>query len=124
MTATPPRQPRGQAAEDLACNYLCGQGLQLLERNYLCKSGEIDLIMQDRDCLVFVEVRYRQHPRYGSALESVTRQKQARLCRTAEHYLQCHTNQRTRPCRFDVLGISPGTGPATEIQWIKDAFQA
>ena len=69
MTAPPPRQPRGQAAEDLACNYLCGQGLQLLERNYRCKSGEIDLIMQDRACLVFVEVRYRQHPLYCSGRE-------------------------------------------------------
>lgn len=111
---------QGQAAEEKALNYLQRSGLQLLARNYRCKNGEIDLIMQQDNTLVFIEVRYRQSSRFGSAAESVTSSKQRKLLLTANHYLQ--KNGMDRPCRFDVVGV--GGKNQTEIEWIQNAFQA
>jgi putative endonuclease len=111
---------KGKHAETQASRHLQSRGLKLLATNYRCKRGEIDLIMQDADTLVFVEVRYRQSDRYGSALETVTQGKQNRLIAAASHYLQ--QQGHNSPCRFDVVGIS-GPHGAT-IEWIKDAFEA
>ncbi|MCG8083044.1 MAG: YraN family protein, partial [Candidatus Thiodiazotropha taylori] len=63
---------QGEAAEQLAVDYLSRRGLKLVTRNFRCKVGEIDLIMREKRTLVFVEVRYRQSDDYGSALESIT----------------------------------------------------
>ena len=110
----------GKNAEQRARRYLEQQGLRLLESNYRCSRGEIDLIMQDQETLVFVEVRYRKSDTYGSAVETVTRSKQNRLVTAARHYLQQHRSNTA--CRFDVVGI---TGQyAASIKWIKDAFEA
>ena len=79
---------KGQAYETKACLYLQQRGLTLLQRNYRSRHGEIDLIMQEADSLVFVEVRYRRSNRFGSGAESVSYHKQARLIATAAHYLQ------------------------------------
>jgi putative endonuclease len=111
---------QGKAAETKALNYLQSRGLRLLQRNYRSRSGEIDLIMLHDGTLVFIEVRYRKSSSFGSAAESVTATKQHKLLNTASHFLQ----QRglDAPCRFDVVGI---TGrEQTEIEWIRDAFQA
>jgi putative endonuclease len=110
---------RGREAEDRACDYLQTQGLQLLARNYRSKRGEIDLILQDKDSLVFVEVRYRSNPRFGSAAESIDRRKQSRLIACAHYYMQTHPDSRQQPCRFDVVSI---TGPKSAIEWIPNAF--
>ena len=110
---------QGQAAEEQALAYLNKQGLRLLARNYRCRSGEIDLVMQQADTLVFVEVRYRQSSRFGSAAETVTRSKQQKLLNTASRFLQ--ERALDAPCRFDVVGISGRQSP--QIEWIKDAFQ-
>ncbi len=110
---------RGKDAEERACRYLQARGLHLLQRNYRSKRGEIDLILQDKDSLVFVEVRYRKGPRYGSALESVNRHKQSRLIACAKHYMQTHPDISQQPCRFDVISIM---GSSTAIEWIADAF--
>ena len=112
---------RGKDAEDRACRYLQSRGLHLLQRNYRSKRGEIDLILQDKDSLVFVEVRYRSDPRFGSALESVNRRKQSRLIACAQHYMQTHPDISQQPCRFDVISIM---GSRTAIEWIADAFSA
>lgn len=112
---------RGKDAEDHACRYLQTQGLQLLQRNYRSKRGEIDLILQDEDSLVFVEVRYRSNPHFGTAAESVDRRKQSRIIACAQHYMLTHPDSREQPCRFDVVSI---TGPATTIEWISNAFTA
>ena len=111
----------GKHAEEQARAHLEQRGLRLLERNYRCKQGEIDLIMRDGEALVFIEVRYRKSAAFGSAVETVTAQKQNRLLATARHYLQA--SRVTAPCRFDVVGI---TGQTTEarIEWIKDAFRS
>ncbi|BAO43491.1 YraN family protein [Thiolapillus brandeum] len=112
-----PHLRKGEAAESLACRWLQRQGLTLRARNYRCKSGEIDLIMEQGKVLVFVEVRYRSHPGYGSAAESVTPAKQQKLLRTAQHYLQ--QLPHTPACRFDIIGIDP----EHHIQWIRNALQ-
>lgn len=110
----------GKAAEQIACRYLEARGLALRERNYRCRGGEIDLIMQTGNQLVFVEVRYRRHSRYGSPAESVTATKQARVISAARHYLQRLPVELD--CRFDVVAISGSRGE--QIDWIPDAFQA
>lgn len=116
-----PRQVAGQRAEDHALAYLEQQGLRLLERNYRCPLGEIDLIMDDGRGVVFVEVRYRRDNRYGGALESVDRRKQAKLLGTATWFLQ--ERQLDRPSRFDVAALAP-SGAGFAINWVRDAFQA
>jgi putative endonuclease len=112
----------GRDAETLACDYLQAQGMALVERNYRSRFGEIDLIMDDRDFLIFVEVRYRRQVRYGSGAESVDARKQAKIVACARHYLLCHPRAAQRPCRFDVVAIGGGANPA--VEWIPDAFPA
>lgn len=112
----------GQQAELLACQFLQKNKLKLIAKNYHCRRGEIDLIMQDKQTLVFVEVRYRKNDRFGSALESVNHKKQAKIIITAEHYLQQNTLSFSG-YRFDVIAISP-TQQVAEIIWVKDAFHS
>lgn len=109
------KQVQGQAAEDDALQYLQKQGLTLVERNFRCKGGEIDLIMQDREMLVFVEVRKRSDARYGGAASSVTTRKQARLIVAAQVFLQRRTT--LPPCRFDVIAVE-----GKEMNWYRNAF--
>ena len=112
---------RGKDAETRAWHYLQARGLQLLQRNYRSKRGEIDLVMQDTDSLVFVEVRYRSQSQFGSALESVDRRKQARLIACARHYIQTYPEAASQPCRFDVVSINGSPG---EVEWVRNAFTA
>lgn len=112
------RQRRGAASEALAEKLLAAHGLRLVERNYRCRGGEIDLVMRDGESMVFVEVRYRASTAFGGALGSVGASKQQRLVRAAQHYLL--RSGWTGPCRFDVVGFD-GTG---QPQWVRDAFAA
>ena len=121
MNARPPPGEKGREEEERACRYLETQGLALRERNYRCRHGEIDLIMDEGETLVFVEVRYRAHARYAGGAESVDRRKQAKLTATALHYLQAHRGAAQRPARFDVVAIAPGA-ELRRIEWIKNAF--
>ena len=114
----------GNEQEQLASKYLQKHGLSLVISNYQCRLGEIDLVMLDQNLqLVFVEIRYRNHSKYGSAAESITIQKQRKLRRTAAHFLLSNSHYGHLYCRFDVIGISPSDNKA-EIQfdWIKNAF--
>ena len=108
----------GAQAEQLAAKFLQRQGLQLVETNYRCRFGEIDLICRDRDTLVFVEVRLRGNDTFGGAAASITVHKQHKLVLAARHYLQ---RLRTSPaCRFDVVllrGLRDN-----DIEWIRNAF--
>lgn len=111
------KQIAGQQGEDAALAYLQQHGLTLIERNFRCKGGEIDLVMQQGEVLVFVEVRKRADRNHGGAAASVTPAKQRRLICAAQHYLQRY---RLPPaCRFDVIAID-----GTETVWIKDAIAA
>jgi putative endonuclease len=106
----------GSEKEQVGCRYLEDRGLRLVERNYRCRHGELDLVMRDGATLVFVEVRFRRSTRFGGAAESVDGHKQQRLTAAAGHYLQRHPSPLA--CRFDVLAIGAGD----HIDWIKDAF--
>jgi putative endonuclease len=109
---------KGRQAEDAACRYLIQQRLHLIQRNFQCRFGEIDLIMQDQHELVFVEVRFRANNAFGDAADSVHWHKQQRLIRSAQYYLQ--QLPQLPCCRFDVVALA---NTLTQIQWIKDAFQ-
>jgi putative endonuclease len=105
----------GMQAELRAAEYLGALGYEVLERNFRAKCGELDLVARDGDTVVFVEVRARNHPGYGSAAESIGPRKRRRLVNAAKLYalyrrLDC-------PMRFDVIGVEPG-----RIEHIADAF--
>ena len=106
---------QGDQAENKACQYLLDSGLILVEKNYNCKLGEIDLIMKDRDTLVFIEVRYRKNTNFGGAALSVTKSKQDKLVRAANHYLL--KARHVPACRFDVVAIEN-----TTVNWIQNAI--
>lgn len=107
----------GAQAENLACAHLESSGLELVTRNYRCPQGEIDLVMNDGETLVFVEVRYRNSTAFGSPAETIDRRKQERLRAAASHYLMKHAIDRA--CRFDVVALS---GRQARIEWLRDAF--
>ena len=113
----------GKQAEDAAYHYLTANGLKLIERNYKCRRGEIDLVMQDNNSIVFIEVRYRRNNRFGSGAESINSSKQQKLIMTAMHYLQTHRNSTATASRFDVISIQGQQGKH-DIEWIQNAFQA
>jgi putative endonuclease len=113
----------GQAAEELACSFLEKKGLRLINRNYRCRIGEIDLIMQDQNEIVFIEVRARSHAQYATAIESINTTKQTKIIRTATFYLQQLKWLDKVNCRFDVIGISYAQTKA-HLEWIRDAFSA
>jgi len=111
----------GNNAESLAEKHLKNQGLIPIGRNYRCKSGEVDLLMRDLDTLVFVEVRYRSNPSFGTAAESIRPQKIHRIRKTAEYFMLTHRQYEHLFTRFDVVAISAQTGEQ-DLLWIKDAF--
>lgn len=113
----------GSAAETAAAAWLEQQGLALVEKNYRCKGGEIDLIMRTGTDLIFVEVRLRKRNDYGSAAESVTTTKQRRIVCAARHFLATHPRWQNSGCRFDVVATSDST-QAKEWQWLRHAFLA
>jgi putative endonuclease len=111
---------RGDAAEALAAAYLEQRGLRVLERNFSCRHGEIDLIARDGATLVFVEVRLRGNPRFGGAAASITAGKQGRLAATAAFYLARHDS--ATPCRFDAV-LLDRLDPA-RIEWLRNVITA
>ena len=100
---------KGAHWEQVALEFLCQQGLQVLTQNYQCRFGEIDLIMRDDDAVSFVEVRYRRSDGFGTGADSVDWHKQRRISAAASHFLQRYPAWSKHPCRFDVISIS-GTG--------------
>lgn len=107
----------GVAAEQRALAFVKCQGLTLLESNYRCRYGEIDIICRDQSVLVFIEVRFRANLQFGGAAASVTARKQYKILRAAQNYLMQHGNQA---CRFDVIAFDGDADYPTE--WIKNAF--
>lgn len=107
----------GSDAETKAKTFLIEQGLSYIDQNYFCAFGEIDLIMVDRQTLVFVEVRYRKNSLFGSALESITLRKQQKITNSAQHFIQHNQKYSKWSLRFDALGIT-----GEDMQWVKNAF--
>jgi putative endonuclease len=111
----------GAAAERRAAMFLEQAGLALVARNYHSPFGEIDLIMQQDQTLVFVEVRFRGRSDYGTPAETVDSHKQSRLRATAEHYLQRDRRASKRPCRFDIVAVT-ASAEGDRLEWLRNAF--
>lgn len=112
----------GDVAESRALGHLSDAGLRLVERNWQCRFGEIDLVMRDGEDLVFVEVRRRRRTseRHPSAAATIGPRKQARLLRTARCYIA--GLREPPPCRFDVVAIEEDGDGRERLDWIRDAF--
>ena len=107
----------GESYEKEAGIYLEKQGYQIIQYNYRCKSGEVDIVAQHEQTLVFCEVKYRRDKRLGHPLEAITKRKQQTLIRCALHYL-AEKPVGMLNIRFDVIGIL-----GTEIEWVQGAFE-
>lgn len=107
----------GSRKEELAAEYLTARGFRVTERNFRCKTGEIDIIGYHDGYLVFVEVKYRSSASKGDALSAVGAQKQRRICRVADYYRYMHHCGASTMVRYDVVAIRQD-----EIIWIKNAF--
>jgi putative endonuclease len=110
------KQDQGRHWEQAALAYLTRNGLVLVEANFQCKGGEIDLVMRDGAALVFVEVRQRANRRHGGAAASITPAKIRRLVRAAQYYLLRFP--ATPPCRFDVVAID-----GDQLEWLRNAIE-
>jgi putative endonuclease len=115
----------GARYEDVALAHLEQAGLVLIVRNYNCRYGEIDLVMRERDTVVFVEVRYRRPGSFGGGIDSVHAGKRAKLIRAAAAFLADHPRLADSACRFDVLAITDGAQtPTPSLDWRRNAFEA
>lgn len=113
------RRRTGAAYEEQAAEYLASRGVQILQRNYRTRTGEIDLVGLDGPYLIFVEVKYRSSDLMGSPLQAVNVRKQRQIIATARQYLYEHRYMPDAPVRFDCIGITPG-----KTEWIRNAFTA
>ncbi|MES2128603.1 MAG: YraN family protein [Pseudomonadota bacterium] len=109
-------QRQGQGWEEVARDHLVRAGLVLVEANFSCKGGEIDLVMRDGPVLVFVEVRQRAGRSHGGAAASITPAKVRRIVRAAQFYLKRFP--RVPPARIDVVAID-----GEHLDWLRDAVQ-
>ena len=106
----------GNQGEAIAVSFLENSGIQILERNYRNRFGEIDIIAKDGNILLFIEVKYRKDESFGYPLESVSYFKQQRIRKLARYYLN-EKHYYAHTVRFDCIGII-----GTKIEWIKGAF--
>lgn len=111
------KRTEGTKKETLAVEYLQAQGVTILERNYRCKRGEIDIIGRDGEYLVFFEVKYRRTSQYGFAQEAVTLQKQKTICLVSDYYRMVKHLPALGYYRYDVIAIN-----GEDLQWFKNAF--
>ncbi|SDU82846.1 YraN family protein [Pseudomonas mucidolens] len=112
----------GKDAERQALEHLQHQGLRLLAQNWLCKRGELDLVMLDGDTVVFVEVRYRKHAQWGGALASIDGRKRQKLILAAQFFLLSEHRWADSPCRFDVVAIECAPHGTVDLNWLRNAF--
>lgn len=101
--------------------HLKKHGMKLVEKNYSSRYGEIDLIMREKDTLVFVEVRLRRSTAFGHPAETINASKRERIRKTAEYYLASKGKSFSESCRFDVVTVT-GDRTASRTEWIADAF--
>ena len=113
---------RGREAEAWARDYLQKQGLKLITQNYRSRYGEIDLVMQHGQTLVFIEVKYRGNNDYGGAAGAVTRGKQAKLLKTAMTYMQ-QEKPLLHNMRFDVIAMQPGISEKYACEWLQNVIE-
>jgi putative endonuclease len=111
----------GKAGEDAAVRYLLEHGYRILERNFRCRFGEIDLIARHKGVLVFIEVKTRRSQTFGPPATAVTLEKQRHLIKAAQVFLS-RTGRQHDVCRFDVVTIELGSS-GLRFEIIKNAFQ-
>ena len=116
------RQRTGQIGEDAAALYLERAGYQVVERNYRCRAGEIDLVVRDRGTLVFVEVRTRTSGEFGTPEESVTVRKQQKMIACALTYLD-ERGQLHRDWRIDVVAVTLDRGRVSRLDHYQHAIE-
>ncbi len=117
------RLDRGKLGENIALEYAQQQGYQIIQRNFRCKSGEIDLIAQDKHIVVFIEVRTKTSDAYGPAYNMVTYSKQQQVKRVALHYIS-ERNLVNTQFRFDVIGITfEPNSDRYQLDHLQNAFQ-
>ncbi len=121
MIANVDRNGTGKLGEDLACSELERRGYAVLARRYRTRFGEIDIVCEDGEVLVFVEVRARLSRGCGQAADSLTPAKQRRIGAMALDYL-AYSGRLTDPCRFDVVAIDGIGTPQMQLRVIPDAF--
>lgn len=107
----------GTVFEQKAVAYLEENGFQVLELNFYCRQGEIDIVGIHQECLVFVEVKYRKDSRTGYPEEAVDLKKQIKICRTSDYYRLKHPEQENRQIRYDVVAIC-----GEQVKWYRNAF--
>lgn len=107
----------GTEYELLAERYLKKQGIEIVEKNYRNRKGEIDLIGRNREYLIFFEVKYRRSEKNGNPAEAVTFQKQKKICQVADYYRLTHGIGEFCAIRYDVIAIC-----GEEITWYQNAF--
>ena len=112
----------GNDAERLAYRFLRDQGLKPFARNFRCRLGEIDLVMLDEDCVVFVEVRFRSASSFSRAALTVDATKQRKLTRAADLFMSARPGLADRKARFDVVGIDEKSDGRKNVEWLQDAF--
>jgi len=115
-------QRRGEAAEALAARFLRAEGFEVLERNFRCRLGEIDLIAVQGETLHFIEVKGRWTHRKGGPLEQITPRKMKQISKVAAYYLKKYPLQAEQRASFSVLGID-GRADPLEIIWVPAAFE-
>ena len=113
------RKQTGRWGEEIVASYLAAKGYLILHRNWRCRAGELDIVAEHNETLVFVEVRARKGDRFGTAEESITPAKQARLIELAQTYLQ-ETSTSDQPWRIDVVAVQLGSG-LPQINHIENA---
>lgn len=107
----------GSVFEDIAVTYLLKHDFQILERNYRCKIGEIDIVAKKNHILHFIEIKYRKDETYGNAVYSVTKKKQEKIYRIAECYLLEHMIRPNISISFDVLAIT-----GNDVNYIENCY--
>ena len=111
----------GDRGENIAYRFLIDQGLRPIARNFRCRGGEIDLIMLDRRCLTFIEVRCRRSTEFARPADTVDFRKQRKIVHTAAMFLGRERRYATFQMRFDVVAIE---GDSVDgVRWIRDAFR-
>lgn len=110
------RRTAGTAYEKIAADYLRKQGIKIKEMNYRIAQGEVDIIGEDKENIIFIEVKYRKTASYGQPWEAVSGNKQKKICNVARQY--CYSKRIKKQVRYDIVSIC-----GEEILWFQNAFE-
>jgi putative endonuclease len=122
VAGTDRRRVLGDAGEDLVARWYADAGYRVLDRNWRCREGELDVVVARESVLVFCEVKTRRGTAFGSPAEAVTVTKQRRLRTLAIRWLDAHPEARARTLRFDVASVLAERGRAPVVEVIESAF--